>query len=544
MHPRWFGNHHRFLTDPSSDAALLGRYHEDRDPAAFECLVWRHSGLVLGTCERMLRDQHLAEDAYQATFLILARKAGTVHGVLPAWLHKVARRVCLRLRKKVPLPLESDVPARAVQRTIETDETAAILDTEIARLPEKLRRVIVLCYLQNLTAEAAAQQLSIPRGTVLSRLDTARRKLQAALTRRGVAPLALLAIPLVHTAPAVALVQATRRAVLEFSSSAVTTPITELATEVLHMTTRKWITGTALAIMLIAGTTTGVGLFTANGPGTSQVVAQAPTVPTKPAVAKPAEDAQKVEILKQMQQLDKTEGELRQRISILYGHIAKEQLLRDAEVSAPALIQAIDKIDKDILIVEEGLPNIEKQLAGAREQFRPKKDYSIGFAELNSGKATGKYDSVPEVKAFLKARLSNQISIDELVELDELGTQKIKDLFADRNKLVDEFETKTMPRLFPSQIEKRRQELFNEHESYVEKYKNQLEELLKYPKTVSKRRTDLVERLRRVTGISETQKLLDDELQVLREFHKTVLKQKLTLKLELDGVKLPGEPQK
>ena len=118
MHPRWFGNHHRFLTDPSSDAALLGRYHENRDPAAFECLVWRHSGLVLGTCERMLRDKQLAEDAYQATFLILARKAGTIHGVLPARLHKVARRVCLRLRKKMPLPLKSDVPAREIPRTL------------------------------------------------------------------------------------------------------------------------------------------------------------------------------------------------------------------------------------------------------------------------------------------------------------------------------------------------------------------------------------------------------------------------------------------
>ena len=428
MQSRWFGTHHRFLTDPSSDTALLGRYHENRDPAAFECLVWRHSGLVLGTCERMLRDQHLAEDAYQATFLILARKAGTVHGVLPAWLHKVARRVCLRLRKKMPLPLESDIPARAIQHTLETDETTAILDTEIARLPEKLRRVIVLCYLQNLTAEAAARQLGIPRGTVLSRLDTARRKLQATLTRRGVAPLALLALPLIHSAPAVALVQATTRAVLEFSSGAVTTPITELATEVLHMTTRKWIAGTALAIMLIAGTTTGVGLFTANGPGTSQVVAQAPAVPPKPVVPKPAEDVQKVEILKQIQQLVKTEDELSQRISHMNKIIIEEQKIRDAEISARALKKAIDKIDDELLGMEIG-----------------------------------------------------NLDTPELVQLQ---------------------------------------------------------------KNLVKRRAELVERHRKASGISDNEKLLEDELQVLREFHKTVMKHKLTLKLELDGVKLPGEPPK
>lgn len=428
MQPRWFGTHHRFFTDPSSDSALLGRYHDERDPAAFECLVWRHSGLVLGTCERMLRDQHLAEDAYQATFLILARKAGTIHGVLPAWLHKVARRVCLRLQKKRALPLDSDVPARETQRTLETDETAAILDTEIARLPEKLRRVLVLCYLQNLTAETAARQLGIPRGTVLSRLDTARRKLQAALTRRGVAPLALLAIPLVHPAPAVALVQATTRAALEFSSGAVTTPITELATEVLHMTTRKWIAGTALAIMLIAGTTTGVGLFTANGPGTSHVVAQAPTVPPKPMVVKPADDAQKVEVMKQLEQLKMTEREVWQRISTSTKIIYENQRQRDAEISARALKKAIDKIDDDLLGMEVG-----------------------------------------------------NLDTPELVQIQ-------KDLV--------------------------------------------------------KRRTDLVSRLRRASEKSESEKFNEDQIQVLREFHKKLVKHKLTLELELAGVKLPVEPQK
>ena len=128
---RWLiSSRHRLLADPSSDAALLRRYSEDRDAAAFECLLWRHGGMVLAVCQRMLRDRHLAEDAYQATFLILARKAGTVRGVLPAWLHRVARRVCLRLKKRRPEPLGIDVPEAAIEPSYDRDLSAA-LDAEM-----------------------------------------------------------------------------------------------------------------------------------------------------------------------------------------------------------------------------------------------------------------------------------------------------------------------------------------------------------------------------------------------------------------------------
>src|SRR5687768_731375 len=81
--------------DPPSDADLLARFVRSRDEAAFELLLWRHADLVLSVCRRMVRDDHLAEDAFQATFLILARKASSVRraGSVAAWLHRVARRV-------------------------------------------------------------------------------------------------------------------------------------------------------------------------------------------------------------------------------------------------------------------------------------------------------------------------------------------------------------------------------------------------------------------------------------------------------------------
>lgn len=175
-----------------SDAELIARYLRNSDAAAFELIVWRHGGLVLGTCRRILRDHHASEDAFQATFLILAKKAGSVRPQAPlaGWLHAVARRVCLRLKKRVAFATDATLERAAPESThpLDSAEWKAILDTEIARLPEKLRLAVVLCYLQGRTAEETGALLRIPRGTVLSRLDLARKKLKARLTLRGVAP--------------------------------------------------------------------------------------------------------------------------------------------------------------------------------------------------------------------------------------------------------------------------------------------------------------------------------------------------------------------
>src|SRR5207302_3423191 len=161
------------------------------DPSAFELLVWRHGNLVYGTCRRVLGDAHAAEDAFQATFLALARKPRAVRSgtALAGWLHRVALRIANKLR--VSAARQSRVERAAAQelvvtsKTAERTETAQVVDEEIDRLPERLRRAVVLCYLDGRTTEHAAEILGCPRGTGLSRLSTARERLRDRPSRRG-----------------------------------------------------------------------------------------------------------------------------------------------------------------------------------------------------------------------------------------------------------------------------------------------------------------------------------------------------------------------
>ena len=245
--------------DPLSDAALLARYAADRDPAAFEVLVWRHGGLVLGVCRRHVRDTHLAEDAFQATFLILSRQASRVRGeTLPGFLHRVARRVAGRAARKHHRRRETPLAVDPAARPSADPELAAVLDAEIDRLPDRLRQVVVLCYLNGASTEAAAARLNIPRGTVLSRLHTARAKLRDRLTRRGVTPPAV-GLTLVLTAEQVA--GGVRAAGGGVGAATI------LANEVLTMSVRKLVWGVAATLVLVGGAGTGVGVLNAQSEG-------------------------------------------------------------------------------------------------------------------------------------------------------------------------------------------------------------------------------------------------------------------------------------
>ncbi len=179
-----------------SDAQLLGRFAADRDEAAFEALVARHGPMVLAVCRGVLRDPHEAQDAFQATFLVLVRKAGTVRadGSLGGWLYRVARRVAAQAgsgasrRRRVErqgVEVDALTPARP-RAAGDRDPTPALLE-EVDRLPAKYRDPVVLCYLQGLTYEEAAGRLGWPSGTVSGRLAKARELLRGRLTRRGVA---------------------------------------------------------------------------------------------------------------------------------------------------------------------------------------------------------------------------------------------------------------------------------------------------------------------------------------------------------------------
>jgi RNA polymerase sigma factor (sigma-70 family) len=176
-----------------TDGQLLERFVLERQEAAFEALVWRHGPMVFNVCRRVLGAVPDAEDAFQATFLVLVRRAPAIRDreAVASWLYKVAYRVALRARAtaaKAParVPAPEELPARGAGDEVAWRDLRPVLDDEIGRLPEKYRRAVVLCYLSGQTTEEAARQLGCARGTVLSRLAWARERLRGRLVRRGV----------------------------------------------------------------------------------------------------------------------------------------------------------------------------------------------------------------------------------------------------------------------------------------------------------------------------------------------------------------------
>ena len=174
-----------------SDADLLARFVERRDEAAFEALVWRHGQLIWKVCQRVLRNPQDAEDAFQATFLVLARKAGSVRErrALGGWLFQIAQRICQGIRKKkgaaATLPILEE-PASECVDAAEQADLRHLLEEEIGRLPRKYRLPLVLRYLEGRSTEEAAAIVGCPRGTILSRLAWSRQRLRTRLAARGV----------------------------------------------------------------------------------------------------------------------------------------------------------------------------------------------------------------------------------------------------------------------------------------------------------------------------------------------------------------------
>ena len=177
------------------DVRLLERFVATGDEASFEALVARHGPMVLSVCRSLLKDEHEAEDAFQATFLILARKAGSVRveSTLGGWLYRVAYRVAAQAhidadRRRARERKAGATAALAVdpERASPWRDALPTLHEEIDRLPERHRAPVVLCYLEGLTYEQAARQLHWTEPTLRSRLSKARARLKTRLTRRGV----------------------------------------------------------------------------------------------------------------------------------------------------------------------------------------------------------------------------------------------------------------------------------------------------------------------------------------------------------------------
>src|SRR5262249_1543054 len=157
----------------------------------FEVLVWRHGAMVWATCRRVLRHQQDVEDAFQATFLALARAAGTLgrRQAVAGWLHRVAMNSALNMKaQRQSTGLTDDVSAPPAP----DGELSAAVDEELDRLPHRMRAAFVLCCLEGMTSAEAARELGCPVGTVDSRLHAARSRLRDRLTRRGLGPTVVL----------------------------------------------------------------------------------------------------------------------------------------------------------------------------------------------------------------------------------------------------------------------------------------------------------------------------------------------------------------
>jgi RNA polymerase sigma factor (sigma-70 family) len=201
-----------------SDRELVERFATRRDgvaESAFHELIRRHGPMVLRVCRSTLRDEHDAHDAFQATFLILVRKARSlwIRDSLGPWLHAVALRIAARARtaaarrralERRSIRMINRSPDREV-----ADDQDAVLHEEVGRLPERYRKVLVLCDLEGLSHDEAAQQLGWPIGTVKSRQSRGRERLKGRLIRRGLAPTSVVTSLLTFEHSSSAMVPAT-----------------------------------------------------------------------------------------------------------------------------------------------------------------------------------------------------------------------------------------------------------------------------------------------------------------------------------------------
>jgi RNA polymerase sigma factor (sigma-70 family) len=229
--------------------------------------------MVLGVCRRVRVAQDAAEDAFQVTFLLLVRKAGSVRkrGSVGPWLYAVARRVALAARgvdsrRQVTGPSDREAPGVDDHDGLERGELHAALHEELGRLPEKYRAPLVLCYIEGLPHEAVARQLGWPLGTVRVRIARGRDLLGARLTRRGLTPAAVLLalglLPGTVDAVPVRLVEATVRAAARVAAGEmgpradVPARVVDLEAKVrkaMRLTSLKWTTAFALAVVTGAG---------------------------------------------------------------------------------------------------------------------------------------------------------------------------------------------------------------------------------------------------------------------------------------------------
>ena len=298
-----------------SEGEILDRFLRDRDERAFGVLVDRHGPMVLRTCRSLLGDHHRAEDAFQATFLVLARRGGSIRDaeLLGPWLHRVARRVSSRAlaessrRRRRERPSTDSLDLAVAPESRPDPDRLAIVE-EVDRLPEHYRRPVILCDLQGLTHAEAASRLGWPIGTVKGRQSRARDLLRRRLTRRGLAAGSILLARPLDAAPSAALVArllpiaaafAARRSLTAAAVPATLIPLTRGV--LLAMTIQKSLAGLAVGLASLTAVAAGLAAFAGQQPDAPDLAGDIPGVPAletpEPAAAAPEIDPNLAPIL-------------------------------------------------------------------------------------------------------------------------------------------------------------------------------------------------------------------------------------------------------
>jgi RNA polymerase sigma factor (sigma-70 family) len=286
----------------SADEDLVAQFAARRDEAAFRALLARHGPIVLSVCRRRLRDPRDAEDAFQATFLVFIRKAGSVKKphLLGPWLYGVADRVARRAqalaarrgeRERTGEFLESlDVEHQGhAARSAEHDELRAVLDQEINRLPEMLRLPVVLCHVEGLTQPEAATRLRTTPDSVRGRLSRARETLRSRLTRRGLALSGgIVTLDLAADSACAALPASLTEATLELMKAGAAPPaavayLAEGVIRAMPFFTLKAIAGVAFAVAIGAAVASAIGTAKSND-RVEAVVNPSDPLPARPPV--------------------------------------------------------------------------------------------------------------------------------------------------------------------------------------------------------------------------------------------------------------------
>jgi RNA polymerase sigma factor (sigma-70 family) len=358
-----------------TDGELLERFRAHHDERAFAALVRRHGAAVFSVCRRVLHHAQDTEDAFQATFLVLVRRCGSIRKrqSVGSWLYGVAYRVAVRARadRARRRAVEGQAPPRPAAGEPHDDghDLRAVLDEEVRRLPERCRLPFVLCYLDGKTNAEAARLLGCPKGTVLSRLAHARGLLRTRLARRGIGLAAALATAPGMTSAAVPapLVRATVRAAgllaRQGSTAAdISAPVRALSEGMVRsmgMMRLKTMAALMVTLGLLGG---GLGLMAVRAPGASQGPRQA--------AAEGPGAAERAEPPRVPGKERRREAEPDRAAAVDRARAVIEKLEKDIQKREEQWADELVKAQLAVLDADEDLQQLERRFALERERER------------------------------------------------------------------------------------------------------------------------------------------------------------------------------